>query len=277
MAYLKWDDFLEQGQELSLGEKVRVNHSSASCDGSSNSMLIERKDNGDISAYCFRCGRSGYYGCYSTPKSSKVGEGHDVTATGIGPDGYKYTIPLGSTADINQWPVYARHWLRKAGITDEEVEQHGILYNSGIDRVILPVYSGDELAFYQTRQVNDTDGKPKYLTYSNFAVSNVISNCDSDTVVLVEDYLSGIKVGRQFDCLVLHGTKILDYHLKTLIDKEYKKFIIWLDDDNLQVKRNTLSNKQLLDKIGQCVVIHTYGKDPKDHSDDEIREFVNSA
>ena len=272
MSYLNYDDFLDIGMELEEGQKVRVNHLSAGCDGDSKSMLIERKDNGDISAYCFRCGSSGFHRTGFTPKSKSVG-GADAGATGT--SGHTMEIPFDASGCIDDWPSYARVWVRKNGITDDEVKRYGILYSTSTDRVILPVYGEDgKLCFYQTRQVNTTDTRPKYLTVRTTDSVNAIVNVLSDTVVLVEDYLSGIKVGRILPVLVLHGTVIRDIHIKWLIENKYSTFIIWLDDDNSQVKKNTLKNKKVLDKLGSCVVIHTGGRDPKDHSEEEIKDLT---
>ena len=55
MARLNKEDYLEIGQGLECGQKVRVSHDTAECSGSSKSLLIERKEDGTISAYCFRC------------------------------------------------------------------------------------------------------------------------------------------------------------------------------------------------------------------------------
>jgi hypothetical protein len=35
--------------------KIRANHSADYCEGGSKSMIVERKDNGDLHAHCFRC------------------------------------------------------------------------------------------------------------------------------------------------------------------------------------------------------------------------------
>ena len=73
MKYLQYEDFLDAAKNCREGEKIRVNHDVPDCYGTSKSMIIERKTNGDVTAYCFRCGKSGRYRTF-TLKSKSSGE-----------------------------------------------------------------------------------------------------------------------------------------------------------------------------------------------------------
>ena len=271
MNYLNYDDFLEIGENLEYGQKVRVNHINSDCDGSSKSMLIERKDNGDISAYCFRCGGRGFYGSKTALKSKILGEAsttesHDANRS--------REIPSDAEADITAWPSAARVWLRRYGITDKEITDARITYSASLNRLILPVFDNDGLASYQTRKVHDRDTAPKYLSVRNRNSPNTFGGGNGSTIVLVEDTVSGIKVARFFPTLVLNGTSLQDHHLKYIISGNFSCFYVWLDDDNPIVQKNALKIKKTLDKLGVCTVVHTDGKDPKEHTDDEIKEIL---
>ena len=96
----------------------------------------------------------------------------------------------------------------------------------------------------------------------------------TDNIVLVEDTLSGIKCARYCDALVLHSTSLSRKAVNFLIHRQYKYCIIFLDDDNIQVKRNALKIKNLIDKFGTAVIIQSGGRDPKEHSDLELQEIL---
>lgn len=269
-CWLKRDDYLERGLELSSGQKIRVNHYSMDCQGNSNSLVIERKDNGDISAYCFRCGRSGFYGGKFTSKSKEVGEGSGQNK--VSPSAHK--LPHG-TNDMAEWPIQAVHWLQRYGITLEEVFDYGIIYSPSIRRIVLPVFDGNNLCSYQTRRIFADDEQPKYLTYANTKCVLVHSVLRSDLLVICEDYLSAIKLNRVVDAFPLLGVKLQEYHLEYILDNNFKRFVVFLDDDNSQVRRAQLDIKKKLDKIGTCVIHHSAGKDPKDHTEKELQEVLD--
>jgi hypothetical protein len=272
--YLPYDDFLEIGENLNYGQKARVNHDSSDCSGDSNSLLVERKDNGDISAYCFRCGRSGYHSNRTRSKGSSpfrrsgtTASRGEVSSGGCNPE---LELPIDCTQDIEEWPVLARFWVRSYGISDSEVSSNGICYSGGEGRVILPVYDDDGLAFFQTRKIDKRDKGQKYMTYKNRDAAVILGDLSQGIVVLTEDYLSAIKVSRHMAAMPLFSTRVREIHRKALLDKGISEFIIWLDDDNLQVRKDQLRNKKELDKIGNCDIIHSDGVDPKDHTDEEI-------
>lgn len=274
--YLRYDDFLEIGENLNYGQKARVNHDTPDCSGDSNSLLVERKDNGDISAYCFRCGRSGYHSSRTRTKSgsaygtrSSAPSRGEVSATGRSTE---LELPADCCQSIEEWPVLARFWLRSYGIGDSEIRSNGICYSKSLGRVVLPVYDDEGLAFYQTRRIDSKDTGQKYMTYKNRDAALLLGDDDitNDVVVLTEDYLSAIKVSRHLPAMPLFSTRVREIHRKALMDKGFSEFIIWLDDDNLQVRKDQLRNKRELDKIGNCDIIHSNGTDPKEHTDEEI-------
>jgi len=269
--YLSKKDYLEIGERLELGQKTRVNHNTLDCSGDSKSLLIERKENGDISAKCFRCSCNGYYSSKTTPKSKSFGElpkRDKPVATG------QHTLPGDYSKAIEEWPSAARVWIRRYGITDEEALNYGICYSNDIGRVLLPVWDTSGLCFYQSRKIFPEDTAPKYLSYRNRDYPFVCSSGTGHSIAIVEDYLSGIKCGRIMPTLVLFGTTLHSYHIKYLIERGYTDFKIFLDDDNNQVKKNALKNKKILDRIGTCTVIHSDGKDPKEYSDEELKEIL---
>ena len=270
--YLSKRDFMPIAENLSYGQKVRVNHDSDECQGDSNSMIVRVKNDGDISAYCFRCGKRGYHS--NSSLKSKVC-GADATAGSRESNGDSFVLK-GIEEDTTLWPVRARVWVRKYGITDWECMRYGICYSSDLGRVILPQFDSDGLASYSTRRVLEDDTGSKYYSYRCRDVATVCYSgvAKKQHCVIVEDLLSAIKVGRYLPAMPIWSTRIRDIHVNTLIDMGFNKFTVFLDDDNGQVKRDALKNKRILDKIGECDIIHSDGKDPKEFTDNELQEIL---
>lgn len=280
MEWLPKEDYLDVGESLAEGHQTRINHNAIDCSGNSASLKIERQQNGDISAYCFRCGRRGFHRAAPSLASLKArisNEGHTEDTDGT------IREPQNLVRAFQRWPVEARVWINRARVTEEEVEHYGLAYEPNTGRVIIPWYDGDgNLVQYQSRRVSDADPKPKYLTYrkDNDVPAVLLTDnciCDSTRLIIVEDFLSGVRVGRFVPTLVLMGTKLQGYHLREIVYRGYDEFVIWLDDDNVQVKKAQLQIKKSLDKVGKALIYHGNGVDPKELSDDGILEILSEV
>ena len=85
------------------------------------------------------------------------------------------------------------------------------------------------------------------------------------------------KCARIMPTIALLGADMGDNLVSFAINnaKEGSKFIIFLDDDNRQVRLNQLKIKVKLEQCGYPVRIITgIGKDPKACSDDELKEIL---
>lgn len=249
---------------------VRINHDSPRCSGTSKSMRIDRHDNGSISAYCFRCHSSGNY----------RGDGLVVTsarkAVGAERSEHRFIDGLASQYnsgddDSSAWPVSATYWIRSKSITPEEIRRYGIRFSPLSNRVIFPIYWEGNLEGYISRKIYKEDKLPKYINNlkSKVAFKSIIH--DKDEVVIVEDILSAIKVGRITNCIAILGTSINDTILKYLL--QYKSYIIWLDNDNRVVINNSIKLLKRLRLFGKVKYINT-DKDPKEYTDKEIEEIL---
>ena len=54
----------------------------------------------------------------------------------------------------------------------------------------------------------------------------------------------------------------------------YDNHIIFLDDDTLMVKQNAMKIKRFIDKFSNSMIIQSNGKDPKEHTDAELKEIL---
>lgn len=276
---LRYTEYLDIGKTLDAGETTRVNHDTDDCYGDSNSLLIERKDDGTISAKCFRCGKYGRYSkdVLRRTRSEGTAEGASPSRKSVGGvRGKHWTIPTDATHILADWPIKAYHWIKQYGITEDEIQANQIAYSERLGRVILPVFDAEGIAFFQTRKIHDSDTKPKYLTYRNRNAFKIILHypiTSSNVIVLTEDLLSAIKCARVLDSSPLFGTDISDLHLAYLVSA-YDEFIIFLDDDNGIVKKKQRVLKNRLEQFGKVTLIRGHDKDPKEYSEADLEGIL---
>lgn len=128
---------------------------------------------------------------------------------------------------------------------------------------------------YQYRYFGENKDHPKWVGYgindNLLHITNPNNSLVDGLLVLVEDIISGLKVGHIHPTLTLFGSNISLKRLATLKLLGYNEVIIWLDWDK---KEYAIKAAQLAQSIGlQTRVIHTK-LDPKDYSTEEIRELL---
>lgn len=166
-------------------------------------------------------------------------------------------------------------WLYDYGIHDSEIRDFGFGYSKQLDRLILPVWDEEgNLLYWQGRNLGKvTKENPKYINVKSagrdvFFTRKIDKFCGS--VVLVEDILSAIRVGRQVDCMALLGSYIPDS--TSVKVRDYVRVFIWLDPDKLKDsikytnKLAVLSGTQIKPIMSQ--------RDPKEYSDYKIYEYL---
>jgi hypothetical protein len=272
--FLKHKEFLPFAPEHT--GKVRVNHISPDCGGESNSMIVERKDDGSIFGYCHRCSKSGHYDSpFSKGSKRKSGDGRVKVHSA----GYNYRVKCYDKAATQplDWPEDVRGRLRAYGLSDRELTDNDIRYSAEMDGLYLTVFNHLGPIGYTLRRFN-WDG-PKYL----FDVSNSDGPAVHvppatelrGTVVLTEDILSAIKVSRHANAVACLGTSPSIEVLSWLI-KTYSNFVIFFDDDNKIVKKQQRVLRNTLSNMGTCSIITGVGKDPKSCSNAELAEFLGT-
>ena len=276
MNYQEIKEIADRYDYLSPAQSVRENHNTDSCVGDSKSLQITLgEDDGILRAYCHRCGAFGSYRVTHYPqftKARKNGYGKHAKATA------KSTVHIGSTqlpsgciGDTFEWAPHARAWIGRAGITAEECVDYGLMYNPRNNTVVIPSSYDGDMVGYQIRSFNPD--YPKYTTKTHNKKkmvfrSKLLSGTD---VVIVEDALSAIKVGRIVPAVALQGVNLSTEILRIL--KSYKRFFIWLDNDNGIVKMRQQELATRLSLFGEVVVVKT-DKDPKEYSDEDIRRVL---
>ena len=171
-------------------------------------------------------------------------------------------------SNFGEIPQRAMKWLLSYGITQEEIDEYGIKWSPEQQLLILI-----EKAKYWQGRCFKPDSKLKYLS-SGSKPSSVYGT--GDTLVLVEDVLSAMKIARlrgEYCAMPLLGSSLsydTEQKLKDLSENVY----VWLDRDKavnaIRIKRG------LLQKGFNSRVVITE-KDPKEYSKDEIKKYLSEV
>lgn len=268
-------EVMEMGLSLSPGEQMKMNHSNcpAGTDTKQRLYLKMTDDGRKILAYCHHCNSKGYY---------KVRGTGAATVPSIKKKSTYIDIPDDAESDTTKWPAQARAWLWKYGLTPAEVNANYITYSPELRRVILPIATNPAFRYsYQARKIFDDDKGQKYITRMvensrPFFWGLSHKSKFPKSVVVCEDILSAIKLSRYVDSVALLTTSMSDV-VRDFLTKTYDDAIIFLDDDTSQVKMQQVKIRDALSLHMRHVVIYNSGgKDPKEHSDDELKNIIET-
>lgn len=251
-------DWLEVAKGLRTGEKARIYHCS-----NSKSMVVSASRK-YWSGYCFRCKtRVVERKTQLSPNElSKILERQEQFTQEV-------KIPSDSTNDL---PLQERLWLYKAGLYHpEDWERYGIQYSPSLKRVVIPVYgTGGELLAVVARSCNP-EVRPKYLTSQ---IGNPIFRVGKgDTLVVVEDLLSAIRVGKFTTSCAVLGTHLTDELVLTAL--QYPLILLWFDGDPAGREADKNFGDRLRSYGVRVLSIRT-SKDPKEYCDDEIASILSA-
>lgn len=195
-------------------------------------------------------------------------------------------LPPNLTNNIKEFSNEALSWLYKYYVFEDLIRYYGIHYGNGI--LLFPINTKrGGIAAYQTRSLAFKHfSSSKYLKDYTFIASHILDHNvkkDIRTIVLVEDYISCIRVGEIHDCLWLVGTYLQDYKLDTILHN-YNNIKIWLDGDEpgiIAAKKmyNKIYKEMLLKRPFSHIKIEiiTTEHDPKCYTDTEIRQILEEG
>ena len=261
--YLKHEDFVDQAPEHT--GNVRINHTTSSCSGGRPSMVVNRKPDGAISAYCFRCGRSGYKSDDSiNPYKHRE---HTITKD-----------PLVLPDDLvnihdESVPVDAVMWLHGSGLYDLPDLPSGWLrsYSPMANRVYLGKHGANTSWIARSLDKNSPN---KYIEnlpnkHEHCMVIPMIRNNNPRPVFIVEDLLSALVLAEQGHvACCLFGTEFTSKQLKKIQEcKDVTSAIVWLDNDNTKVKLRQVEIKHTMQDAGYDTFIMKTLEDPKAYHD----------
>jgi hypothetical protein len=165
----------------------------------------------------------------------------------------------------------ALNWLAKYGIMRSEIVEHKLKWSESREWLIFPFYgTSDQLLAYQARTFNPKD--TKWQSRGRLEdILHIIGDHkqlrEGKPLVLVEDVVSAIKIGRWQPAMPLFGSS---FYNRLLRIKFYtKNLVVWLDADKAlaaETRKALLKAKMLGFDIRN---VYT-DKDPKDYRDTQI-------
>ncbi len=267
-------DWLTLAQELPLNGKTDTECPEQCGSGTKLSVNHDQKS---YWCYCYRCGfsQSEYKGKQTLAELAEINRLNDEARELK----LKVELPEDFSYDI---PIAGRLWLYKAGISESRWREYRIGYSRTLRRVILPVYNANgDLIWFQGRAVFKGQ-TPKYLQpaadrstilFRGYDSSKPATKNPNGQLILVEDILSAIRVGKHCDTISLLGTKITSKQANVL--SSYEKVFTWLDSDRAG-QRGSYKIRQTLGLVTEVGNIITE-KDPKELSDKQILEVLEKC
>lgn len=253
-------EWLSTAKGLKVGAATKV----ASGCASSPCLRIANTETA-YKAYCFACGE--------TRMVRKVLSMAEVSARLAAQQAGEAALrvaqgyPYPREYDMAKWPLVARCWPLKAGLTFDEVALMGLYYHPPSTRVVIPVGN-----WYQARLVSGYG--PKYLS-PGFDPPASFSYGEG-RVVLTEDCLSAFKVSlcgyRGWPVL---GTKLTDRRIAAMLEAAGGKVIVWTDPDKAGLLAATKLRHSLTMYGADVKVVHG-DRDPKLYDKASIRELLGA-
>lgn len=177
-------------------------------------------------AHCWRCNEPGFI-AHRVSLAQRIERlrqvRHAAESATASPE-----LPAPQEWDPQKWPSYASVWLYKAGMSNDDIEALRFYYCERLDRVVMPLYDGDRVLYWQARGFDKR--LPKYINPMVDRSRLLFKAGTGPVLVLTEDILSAYKVGRVTAAWALMGTSISDA-LLSMIAAQNKPIRIMLDPD----------------------------------------------
>lgn len=217
----------------------------------------------DGSGWCFGCGK------YEGPSSDKfipratLQCNADGTADGAAvarAEGLTTEFPLSIISSLSKYDLSVGEILRGHGRYDASTDSLTFTYK-GIDGTVV------------CRQRRSFRGRgPKYLSEgSTYEVMDINGSNGPPNIVITEDKLSAIKVGRVCDASPALGTQYQHWKLVELLKRGYKQVYVWLDRDKWREGMEICDKAKWLGLSARAVYSEL---DPKCYSIDEIKGYL---
>jgi hypothetical protein len=176
------------------------------------------------------------------------------------------TLPSDITANL---PKEVREYLLIQGITQDDIDYYFIHWSPSEERICFPIFVKGEYIGWQGRSLTK---KPKWYSVGIDDKLIYLTNDTNKTVVLVEDIISAINVGKQpYSCCCLFGSNVSLARIQTLALLGKDKFILWLDKDK---EIESLQRAEDLRLLGFRCYSLTTDKDPKYYSQENIHMLL---
>jgi len=177
-------------------------------------------------------------------------------------------------------PAIAESWIKKYDLTIQELQSNKVVWSEEKQLLIFPYFDNKNFLWgWQGRYFGSNPKHPKWTGKGNFKdqlkIWTPLTAPKEDSIIIVEDIISTIKLSRQYNTNCLFGS-IINISKYILLYNKYKpnSFIIWLDKDKRKESYIYASN---LNSLGiSCSVISTE-LDPKEYSNEQVKEFLDGT
>lgn len=232
----------------------------------------------DGHAHCFACtyhefnmqGTVGYMGNIlevEQLKKNKMFEAPDLK------------LPDDATTSID---AVALIWLAKYDIELNEVEQYDFRWSPSKKMLIFPFYANEyedhhhegKLMGWQGRSFN-LNSQMQYYKVGGFIDFYNVLNFEGgkgDELIIVEDYISAIKVARQFTTMALLGSQMSTPRMNGL-KKWTQHLTFWLDEDKADKAGELVRVATMLGFHAKYVITK---HDPKAYDNATIEDILSS-
>ena len=197
--------------------------------------------------YCFACGFTEY--------------NTSIESTASRLQGVETLNQYKGITTIKQLPILALKWLMKYQLTKEEIAQ----FSWSEEKQLLVLYQNNN--YYQGRCFAP-NAKSKYLSYG--IKPTILYGSNTDKLVLVEDIISAIKIGRVATAIPMLGG--IPLKSTESLAKTFTNVFLWNDLDLLRTSIKTARN--LSERIGKHVKVVVSELDPKEYNEVEIKEYL---
>jgi hypothetical protein len=165
---------------------------------------------------------------------------------------------------IKQIPQKAMQWLLKYDIRQDEIDKYNIGWEPDMNILVLLQNS----SYWQGRNFGFGNMK-----YKSNGMKPLTIYGEGDTIIVVEDVLSAIKIARthKYCASPLLGSS-LSKQAESQLVKDYKKIYVWLDRDKAKQAVRIRNRLRSLGVSSKAIITEL---DPKEYDKQTITEIVN--
>lgn len=144
--------------------------------------------------------------------------------------------PVQLPRDISiDYPSSAIEWVFSYGLTIDDLHNHNFLWSEYFQRLIYPVWSGEDVIFWTGRYFGIDKKQSKWINRGSPKDIIHCINGNANKIIVVEDIISGIKILKTdmgFGVLVLFNSH--NPVSKLLKIGKNKQYLLWLDNDKFR-------------------------------------------
>jgi hypothetical protein len=231
----------------------------------------------DGSTHCFACGRHTY------PKHYVVKEKENVPKSLL-PFDFTREVPAAAWKWLLQYSLPLSYWKECVGYSPST---HRLIFKVGnplafsigrfIQECVHPVEGSRDVSDYPLQQrggsvVQRVKGNTKWFVWGDcHRHAEVINPNEGESIILVEDLISGHKVGQLTTTIPLFGTAVHNPVMYYLMN-DLRPVKLWLDKDQEgNVKKTAIRLQTILNKPVDIIITDN---DPKLLTTQQIKELI---